>query len=68
MGEFFRTRILLDQDLTAGKHTFDNFAFKIDKQGKLEMTDDGKEVLDEVLFLAASEEARGLPGFRGSMS
>ena len=65
---FFRTRILLEQDLAAGKHTFDNFAFKIDKQGKLELTDDGKEALDEILFLAASEEARGLPGFRGSMS
>jgi hypothetical protein len=34
----------------------------------LEMTDDGKEVLDEVLLLASSAEARGLPGFRGSMS
>ena len=65
---FFRTRVLLDHDLLAGKHTFDNFAFKIDKQGNLELTDDGKEVIDEVLFLAASAEARGLPGFRGAMS
>jgi len=65
---FFRTRILLDQDILAGKHTFDNFAFKIDKLGTLELTDDGKEVIDEVLFLAISAEACGLPGFRGSMS
>ena len=65
---FFRTRVLLDQDILAGKHTFDNFAFKIDKLGTLELTDDGKEVIDEVLFLAASAEARGLPGFRGVMS
>ena len=65
---FFRTRILLDHDIAAGKHTFDNFAFKIDKQGNLELTDDGKEIIDEVLFLAASAEARGLPGFRGAMS
>jgi len=63
---FFRTRVLLDQDLLAGKHTFDNFAFSVDKNGKLELTDDGKEVLDEAKFLANSAEARGLPGFRGA--
>jgi hypothetical protein len=63
---FFRTRILLDQDILAGKHTFDDFAFSVDEQGRLEVTDDGKEVLEEALFLAASEEARGLPGFRGA--
>lgn len=62
---FFRTRILLDQDILAGKHTFDDFAFKVDKSGRLEVTDDGKEVLEEALFLASSAEARGLPGFRG---
>ena len=65
---FFRTRILLDQDILAGKHTFDNFAFKIDEQGRLELTDDGQEVIEEALFLAASNEACGLPGFRGSIS
>jgi hypothetical protein len=27
--------------------------------------DDGKEVIDEAMFLASSTEARGLPGFRG---
>ena len=63
---FFRTRILLDQDLLAGKHTFDNFAFSVDKNGTLELSDDGKEVLDEAMFLANSAEARGLPGYRGN--
>ncbi len=62
---FFRTHILLDQDLLAGKHTFDEFAFVVDEQGKLELNDDGKEVIDEALFLASSAEARGLPGYRG---
>ena len=57
---------LLDQDLLAGKHTFDNFAFSVDKNGELELTDDGKEVLDEAMFLANSAEARGLPGYRGN--
>ena len=56
----------LDQDLLAGKHTFDKFAFSVDKNGTLELTDDGKEVLDEAMFLANSAEARGLPGFRGA--
>ena len=27
----------------------------------------GDSAMEEALFLAASEEARGLPGFRGSM-
>lgn len=65
---FFRTRILLDHDILAGKHTFDDFAFEVDEQGRLELTDDGKEVIDNALFLAASSEARGLPGFRGGIS
>lgn len=64
---FFRTRILLDQDILAGKHTFDDFAFEVDDEGRLCLTDDGKEVLDEALFLAAGAEARGLPGFRGGI-
>ena len=62
---FFRTRILLDQDILAGKHTFDDFAFDVDEHGKLELTDDGKEVIEEALFLATSSEACGLPGYRG---
>jgi hypothetical protein len=33
----------------------------------LSVTDDGKEVLDEALFLASGAEARGLPGFRGGI-
>lgn len=63
---FFRTRVLLDQDILAGKHTFDDFAFEVNEHGHLELTDDGREVIDEVMFLAASDEARGLPGFRGN--
>ena len=62
---FFRTRILLDQDILAGKHTFDDFAFEVDANGRLELSDDGREVVDEALFLASSAEARGLPGYRG---
>jgi hypothetical protein len=65
---YFRTRILLDQDILAGKHTFDDFAFEDDEHGVLGVTDDGKEILEEALFLANSHEACGLPGFRGPMS
>jgi hypothetical protein len=65
---FFRTRILLDQDILAGRHTFDDFAFNVDEQGNLALSGDGKDIIDEAMFLAASPEARGLPGFRGSMA
>ena len=65
---YFRTRILLDQDILAGRHTFDDFAFEVDERGKLEMTDDGHEIIEEALFLAGSPEARGLPGYIGPRS
>ncbi len=64
---FFRNCILLDQDIRAGKHTFDAVVFEVDQHGMLELTDDGKEVNEDALFLAASAEARGLPDFRGPM-
>ena len=60
---FFRTHILLDQDLLAERHTFDEFTFVVDEHGMLGLNDEGKEVIDEALFLASSAEARGLPGF-----
>jgi len=63
---FFRSRILLDQDILAGKHTFDDFAFEVDEHGRLELTDDGKEVIDEAMYLASTDEACGLPGYRGN--
>ena len=36
--------------------------------GKLELSDDGREVIEEALFLTSTAEARGLRGFRGSIS
>ena len=62
---FFRTRILPENDLLAGKRTFDEFAFKVEKDGNLILTADGKEIIEECMFLASSAEARGLPGYRG---
>jgi len=67
-------RQLLQEDLCNNSvyapvaHYLLEFAFEVDEQGNLELSDDGKEVIDDALFLAASEEARGLPGFRGSVS
>ena len=62
---FYRMRLLLDQDILAGRLTFDDFAFTVDDVGELVLTGDGKEVIEEAMFLASSEEARGLPGYRG---
>ena len=42
-----------------------NSPSSVDEHGTLELNDDGKEVIDEAMFLASSAEARGLPGFRG---
>ena len=62
---FFRTRILLEQDILAGKATFDDFAFEVSKSGKVELTDEGEDIVDQALFLAAGPEAAGLPGYLG---
>ena len=62
---FFRTRILPDQDILAGKATFDGFAFKVAKDGKVVLTDEGEDIVDQALFLAAGPEAAGLPGYLG---
>jgi len=62
---FFRMRLLLEQDVLAG-HSFDDFAFEVDDEGELVLNGDGREVVEEAMFLATSAEARGLPGFRGA--
>ena len=62
---FFRTRILPDQDILAGKATFDDFAFTLTKDGKIVLTDEGEDIVDQALFLAAGPEAAGLPGYLG---
>jgi len=63
---FFRTNILLDQDILAGTHTFDDFAFEVDKYGKLVLSDDGEEIIHDAISLALGPDARGLPGYRGT--
>jgi hypothetical protein len=62
---FFRTRILLDQDLMAGKATFDSIAYGDFKNGRIELTDEGEDIIEQALFLAAGPEAAGLPGYLG---
>ena len=62
---FFRTRILADQDILAGKASIDSFAFKVAKDGKLVLTDEGEDIVDQALFLASGSEAVGLPGYLG---
>ena len=67
-------RPLLQEDLCNNSvyapdaHYLLDFAFEADEQGNLILSADGKEVIEETLFLAASDAARGLPGFRGSIS
>ena len=63
--DFFRKRVLLDQDVLAAKSSFDDFAFHVDDEGRLALTPDGEEVVEEAMALVRSPEARGLPGFIG---
>jgi len=62
---FFRTRILLGRNILAGNTSFDSFAFKLKKSGDLRLTDEGRDILEEALFLARGPEAAGLPGYLG---
>lgn len=62
---YFRTRILADQDILSGKSSFHDFAYELSKNGKIELTDDGEDIVDEALFLAISPQAAGLPGYLG---
>ncbi len=62
---FFRTRILPNQGILAGSATFHDFGFDVLKSGKIELTDEGEDIVDEALFLAAGPEAAGLPGYLG---
>ncbi len=63
--DFFRKRVLFDQDILAGKSRFDDFAFTVDEEGRLELTGDGEDVVEEAMALVRTAEARGLPGFIG---
>ena len=63
--DFFRKHVLVDQDVLAGKSSFDDFAFHVDDEGRLALTPDGEEVVEEAMALVRSPEARGLPGFIG---
>ncbi|MGB5406496.1 MAG: ParB-like protein [Thiogranum sp.] len=63
--DFFRKRVLEDKDVLAGKSSFDDFAFSVDEEGRLHLTADGEEVVEEAMSLVRSSEARGLPGFIG---
>ena len=62
---YFRTRILFEQDILSGKSSFHDFAYEVSKDGKIELTDDGEDIVDEALFLATAPEAAGLPGYLG---
>jgi hypothetical protein len=62
---FLRTRLMLNQDILAGKPTFDLFGFKVDENGEYTLTADGHEAIEEAMFLVTTDEARGLPGYRG---
>ncbi len=62
---FFRKRVLRDESSLAGKSSFDDFAFTVDDEGRLELTGDGEDVVEEAMALVRTPEARGLPGFIG---
>ena len=62
---FFRTRILPGQGILSGKTSFHDFLFEQSKDGKIELKDEGEDIVDEALFMAIGPEAVGLPGYLG---
>ena len=64
--DFFRKHLLVDKDVLAGKSSFDDFAFIVNEQGRLELTGDGEEVVEDAMNLVRSPEAHGLPGYIGT--
>ena len=64
---FFRERILLSHDVLIGKHGVESTLYEVDENGRLELTDDGMELVEEAVYLSSIPEARGLPGFRNAL-
>ena len=62
---FFRTRILPEQGFLAGQSDFHDFLFEVSKSGKVVLTDEGEDVIDQALYMAIGPEAMGLPGYLG---
>jgi len=63
---YFRTPILLDPHILGGKYDIDDYLYALNKDGEVVLTEEGKDIIDEAMFLATSPETRGLPGFRGN--
>ena len=64
---FFRERILLSHDVLVGKHSVESTLYEVDENGRLELTDDGMDLVEEAVYLASIPEARGLRGFRNAL-
>ncbi len=62
---YFRMCILLDPHILDGEYDIDDYLYTLNKDGELLLTEEGKDIIDEAMFLATSPGARGLPGFRG---
>jgi hypothetical protein len=63
-GNYFRLRMIPPISVLEGGKSMDGHIFTI-KKGVLELTEEGEEIVEEALFLAASPEAAGLPGYLG---
>ena len=61
---YFRTRMLPEISVLEGKRSMDDHIYSI-KKGVLELTAEGEEIVEEAMFLAASPEAAGMPGYLG---
>jgi len=65
---FFRTRILLDQDILAGKHTFDDFAFEVDVHGRLDSATTARRLSRKRSSWQPALRRGACRGFIGSIS
>lgn len=63
--DFFRKRILIFEDILAGKNSFDESELLLSEEGHLALTAESEEVVEEAMNLVRSPEASGLPGYIG---
>lgn len=63
--DFFRKRILILEDILAGKNSINESELLLSEEGHLALTAESEEVVEEAMNLVRSSEASRLSGYIG---